>query len=144
MLKLTNAFADKAIFVRPGDVMSVQQTDDCTLVFLSKDVVHEVKEEAEAIVRYLVSKSDWDGNDKYDTINVRNINRDNTLSDFDDICDLLDYAYLYLKKQIQEGEEKIKKGENVYEGTLKRYKELMESHGKFSKNLVSLTVREIE
>lgn len=144
MLKLTNAFAPKDIFVRPSEIMSVQQTDDCTLIFLGNNVVHEVKEEAEAIVRYLVSKSDWDGNDKYDTINVRNINRDNTLSDFDDICDLLDYAYLYLKKQIQEGEEKIKKGENVYEGTLKRYKELMDSHGKFSKNLVSITVREVE
>ena len=134
MLKLTNAFADKAIFVRPSEVMSVQQTDDCTLVALSSDVIHEVKEDAEAIVRYLVSKSDWNGNDKYDTIGVRDINKDETPNAFEDVDSAITYAVSFLNKQLED-EKNLNK---------KYYSELKERLVILGDRLVSVKLREVE
>ena len=144
MLKLTEAFGKHPIFVCPQNVVGVQKTDDCTLVFTEGNQCFEVLEDAEAIARYLVAKADWTGNDKYDTIEVRNINRADYPNEYEDVSDALDYAIVYLKKQIQESEEKEKNGDKVYSATIERFKELKKNIESISKRLVSVNVREVE
>ena len=139
MLKLTEAFGKHPIFVNSSDIVAVQKTDDCTLVFTEGDHTFEVLEDAEAIVRYVVSKNDWTGNDKYDTLNVRSINGTDYPNEYEDITDALDYAIVYLRKQIEED-----KGDSILSKSVGRFKQLKENIESISRRLMSVNVREVE
>jgi hypothetical protein len=135
MLKLTSAFSntERAIFIRPSEVVAVTSTDDCTLVYLNDSDMFEVKEDAEKIVRYLCEKNNYSGNDQYDTLETRAIEVDDHAFDTVDVA--LSYAAKYLEKKIGENEGEYLN--SYHQVTLDQIKDMQ-------RRLASVTLREVE
>ena len=135
MLKLTSAFAknDRPVFVRPSEIVAVTSVDDCTLVYLNDSDMFEVKEDAEEIVRYLCEKNNYSGNNQYDTLQTRVIERDEDAFDTVDVA--LSYAAKYIEKRIED-----KEGEY-----LNAYHQLtLDNIKRMQRTLASVTLREVE
>jgi hypothetical protein len=124
MLKLTSAFAnnDRPVFIRPAEVVAIVPTDDCTLVYVTDSVVLEVKEDAEKIVRYLCEKTNYSGNDEYDTLDTRAIEKDEEA--FDAVDCALSYASKYLEKKIEDEQSEGKYMTSYHQITLDNIKRM--------------------
>lgn len=134
MLKLTS-LDGSPIFVRSQEIHAVSPGDEegTTFVYMSSDTIFEVTEDAEKITRYLCEKANYSGNDQYDTLETRVIERDEDAFDTVDVS--LSYAAKYLEKKIEE-----KEGEY-----LNQYHQItLDNIKRLQRTLASVTVREVE